>query len=100
MNSLSIEVNKNDFLRQFEAKIDGKLIKIEFSEQGKNIFLTRFEIDNSLPKDKYQDVFIKSVLDHLSQKELKVVPTCPIAAGFFKKHRSQYKHLLPIGISL
>ena len=50
---MKIEVSKNELLRQFEAKIENKLIKLEFSEQGKNIFLTRFEIDKSLDKEDY-----------------------------------------------
>ena len=97
---MMLEVNKNDFLRQFDAKVDNKLIKLEFSEQGKNIFLTRFEIDKSLSVEEYRDVFIKTVLDNLCKQEHKVIPTCPVVASYFKKHRATYKHLLPAGINL
>ncbi|NBC57869.1 MAG: N-acetyltransferase [Bacteroidetes bacterium] len=97
---MSLEIKKNDFLRQFEAKVEGCLIKLEYSEQAKNIFLTRFEIDKSLSEEKYQDLFIKKVLDLLVEEDGKVVPTCPKVAAFFKKNRSEYKHLLPVGITL
>lgn len=97
---MGLEIKKNDFLRQFETKVDNCLIKLEYSEQAKNIFLTRFEIDKSLPEDTYRDLFIKSVLDQLVEEDCKVVPTCPKVASFFKKHRSEYKHLLPAGIAL
>ncbi len=97
---MSLKIKKNDFLRQFETKLDGCLIKLEYSEQAKNIFLTRFEIHKSLSVEKYQDVFIKLVLDRLVDEDCKVVPTCPKVAAFFKKNRSEYKHLLPAGISL
>ena len=97
---MMLDVNKNDFLRQFEAKIDGKLIKLEFSEQGKNMFLTRFEIDKTLSQEEYRDIFIKKVLDQLNEQEHKVIPTCPVVASYFKKHRATYKHLLPAGINL
>jgi len=97
---MSLEIKRNDFLRQFEAKVNDYLIKLEYSEQSKNIFLTRFEIDKSLPSEQYQDQFIKAVLDLLAEEECKVVPTCPKVAAFFKKNRSEYKHLLPVGITL
>ncbi len=97
---MNLEIKKNDFLRQFETKVEDCLIKLEYSEQAKNIFLTRFEIHKSLPVEKYQDLFIKLVLDQLAEEERKVVPTCPKVAAFFKKHRSEYKHLLPAGITL
>lgn len=97
---MAFEITKNNFLRQFEAKIEDKLIKLEFSEQGKNIFLTRFDIHKSLKREDYQDRFIKTVLDSLTKQDIKVIPTNPIVASFFKKHRSTYKHLLPPGINL
>lgn len=97
---MTLEVNKNDFLRQFEAKIDDKLIKLEFSEQNKNIFLTRFEIHKSLREEEYRDVFIQKVLDSLTEQDKKVIPTCPAVASYFKNHRTTYKHLLPPGINL
>lgn len=97
---MSLEIRKNEFLRQFETKVDGCLIKLEYSEQTKNIFLTRFEIHKSLPEEKYQELFIQLVLDQLAEEERKVVPTCPKVAAFFKKHRLVYKHLLPAGISI
>lgn len=97
---MAFEVSKNELLRQFEAKIENKLIKLEFSEQGKNIFLTRFEIHKSLDKEDYQDCFIKKVLDILIKKDKRVIPTCPVVASYFKRHRAIYKHLLPPGINL
>lgn len=100
MKSKSLDIKKNEFLRQFEAKIDDKLIKLEYSDQGRNIFLTRLEIDSALEKDIYQDDFLKMVLDLLSKEKCKIVPTCPKVAAFFKKNRSDYKHLLPAGINL
>ena len=97
---MDFEVSKNEFLRQFETKIDGKLIKLEFSEQEKNIFLTRFEIHNSLEEGTYKDDFIKAVLDNLAEEDKKVIPSCPAVTAYFRKNRALYKHLLPAGINL
>jgi len=100
MNEENLNIKKNELLRQFEHRVDGKLIKVEYSEQGKNIFLTRFEIDKSLESSNFKDLFIKSLLDKLSDEGHLVVPTCPIVASFFKGHRTDYRHLLPAGINL
>lgn len=99
MSSKHINIKKNELLRQFEYRTDKVFFKIEYSEQGKNIFLTRFEGEQN-EDVATRDLFFKSVLDKLSNEELCVVPTCPSVAAFFKKHRAKYKHLLPIGINL
>ncbi len=97
---MEFEIKKNELLRQFETRIEGKLIKIEYSEQPKKIFLTGFSMDNSLEKEKFQENFILALFDHLSNESLSVFPTSPVIAKVFKKHREKYKHLLPVGISL
>ena len=97
---MQFELKNNELLRQFETRIDGKLIKIEYSEQPKKVFLTAFSIDQNLDKDTYQESFILAVFDYLAEQKQNVFPTSPVIAKVFKKHREKYKHLLPIGISL
>jgi len=97
---MEFEIKNNELLRQFETRIDGKLIKIEYSEQPRKIFLTSFFIDEGLDKTKYQEAFILAILDKLSEDNQKVFPTSSFIAEVFKKHRDKYKHLLPVGISL
>ncbi len=100
MSENQIEIHKNELLRQFEYKIDRKIIKLEYSEQGKNIFLTRLEMDKSITQSDIKDVFLKSILNLLSKENVYVVPTCPLVARFFKNHRNDYKQLLPKGMNL
>ena len=48
------EINDNTFLRQFEAKINGKLAIIEYSLQDRKIFLTKIvvpEIKNKVKNE-------------------------------------------------
>jgi hypothetical protein len=47
----------------------------------------------------FEESFIKSVLEFISEKELRVVPTSPKIAGFVRRNKS-YKSLLPVGIKL
>ena len=37
----NLEINDNNFLRQFEVNIDGQLAKVEYALQERKIFLTK-----------------------------------------------------------
>ena len=51
-------------------------------------------------KDKsFQENFIIEVLEFISEKKLRVVPTSPEIARFVRSNR-RYKELLPVGIKL
>ncbi len=99
MNEITIK--ENDFLRQFEAKVDGKLAKIEFATQEKKVFLTKLNVPEEIKvKDpNFKDDFIKAVLHHVDRKNLKVVPTNPEIVKFVKDHK-EYRELLPAGIRI
>ena len=89
----------NEFLRQFEVKIGDSLARIEYSEQERKIFLTKLIVPKEIDSIEFKNKFISLVLDYVSDKNMKVVPTSPHIAGFLRKHKS-YKHLLPVGIKL
>ncbi len=94
-----MEIKDNSFLRQFETKVGGHLAKIEYSSQERKIFLTKLVIPEEITKEGFKENFIKAVLNHLQEENLRVVPTSPHIAGFLRKNR-QYKELLPVGIRI
>ena len=94
-----IILENNEFLRQFETKIDNSLARIEYAEQERKIFLTKVVVPESIKDKNFEEKFIKSVLEVLSTKNIKVVPTSPKIAGFVRRNKS-YKSLLPVGIKL
>ena len=47
----------------------------------------------------FKEDFIKAVLHHIQDQNLRVVPTSPRIAGFLRKNR-QYKEMLPVGIRI
>jgi predicted GNAT family acetyltransferase len=100
MKALELEVKKNDFQRQYEAKVDGELLTIEFSEQERKIFLTKLTIPDALKDSEIQNQFMTKVLDSFKDSKIKVMPTSPEVAKFFRKNRLKYKDLLPVGISV
>ena len=96
---IEIVLKNNEFLRQYETKVDDSLARIEYAEQERKIFLTKVVVPDTVKDKSFEERFIKSVLEVLSEKKIKVVPTSPKIAGFVRRNKS-YKSLLPVGIKL
>lgn len=93
------ELIDNDFLRQFELKVDDKLAKIEYSLQERKIFLTKLIIPEGVTDDSFQETFIKMVFENIQERNISVVPTSPEIAKFIRRHR-QYRSMLPVGVRI
>ena len=94
-----VELTNNEFLRQFETTQEGSLARIEYAEQERKIFLTKLIIPEEIDNIEFEENFIKTVLEFISEKNLRVVPTSPKIAGFVRRNKA-YKSLLPVGIKL
>ena len=97
MSQLTLE--NNQFLRQFEVVVNVSMARIEYAEQERKIFLTKLIVPEDLNTTEFKDEFIKTVLDSVAEKNMRVVPTSPEIAGFLRKNK-RYKELLPVGIKL
>tara|TARA_B100000768_G_scaffold862_1_gene1021 strand:- start:1501 stop:1794 length:294 start_codon:yes stop_codon:yes gene_type:complete len=97
MSQFTLE--NNQFLRQFEVVVNGSMARIEYAEQERKIFLTKLIVPEDLNTTEFKDEFIKTVLDSVAEKNMRVVPTSPEIAGFLRKNK-RYKELLPVGIKL
>jgi hypothetical protein len=93
------ELIDNDFLRQFELKIEDELAKIEYSLQDRKIFLTKLEIPEAINNTEFQEQFIKMVFENIQERNISVVPTSPVIAKFIRRNR-QYRSLLPVGLRI
>ncbi len=93
------ELIDNDFLRQFELKVEDELAKIEYSLQERKIFLTKLIIPEAVFTEDFQNEFIKLVFENIEERNLSVVPTSPEIAKFIRKNR-QYKSMLPVGVRI
>lgn len=89
----------NDFLRQFELRIDDDLAKIEYSLQDRKIFLTKIELPSNIDNEAFEEEFLTLVFDNIKERNISVVPTSPQIAKFMRRHR-QYKRMLPVGIRI
>ena len=93
------ELIDNDFLRQFELKINNHLAKIEYSLQERKIFLTKMVIPNEINNDGFSKEFLSLVFENISERGLSVVPTSPEIAKFVRSNR-KYKRMLPVGVRI
>jgi predicted GNAT family acetyltransferase len=93
------ELIDNDFLRQFEIKIDDHLAKIEYSLQERKIFLTKLIIPEEINKEGFSKEFLALVFDQIEGRNLSVMPTCPAIAKFVRSNR-KYKRMLPVGVRI
>ncbi|WP_206285897.1 N-acetyltransferase [Yeosuana marina] len=93
------ELIDNDFLRQFEIKIDDHLAKIEYSLQDRKIFLTKLIIPDGIGDENFSNEFLIAVFEQIEERNLSVVPTSPEIAKFVRKNR-KYKRMLPVGVRI
>ncbi|MBD0832304.1 N-acetyltransferase [Aestuariibaculum sediminum] len=95
----AVELIDNDFLRQFELKIDNHLAKIEYSLQERKIFLTKLVIPEEIKDDEFRKEFLEAVFKSIEARNLSVVPTSPEIAKFVRSNR-KYKRMLPVGVRI
>jgi len=93
------ELIDNDFLRQFELKVDDELAKIEYSLQERKIFLTKLVIPECIHSEDFETDFLTLVFENISERNISVVPTSPEIAKFIRRNR-KYKKMLPVGIRI
>lgn len=93
------ELIDNDFLRQFEIKIDNQLAKIEYSLQERKIFLTKLVIPEEINDADFKNDFLSAVFEQINERNLSIVPTSPEIAKFVRSNR-KYKRMLPVGVRI
>lgn len=95
----SAELIDNDFLRQYEIKVDDHLAKIEYSLQERKIFLTKLIIPEGIKDENFKKEFLALVFEQIEERNLSVVPTSPEIAKFVRGNR-KYKRMLPVGVRI
>ena len=93
------ELVDNEFLRQFEIKVNDDLAKIEYSLQERKIFLTKLVVPETVNSEEFVEDFLKLVMENIQDRNISVVPTSPPIAKFIRKNR-RYKSMLPVGVRI
>ncbi len=94
-----MEIKDNQFSRQFEALVDGRMFSIEYSVQERKLFLTKVNIPEGAEEEPALTDFFKEIMAVAEENRQRVVPTHPKAAAFFRKNPG-YKDMLPPGIRI
>src|SRR6476660_9879347 len=95
----SMEIRDNTISQQFETYADGQHITVEYSFQDRKIFLTKINTPERFEDEGFVTDLLKNIMAIAEERRLKVVPTFPKIAAFFRKN-PQYKELLPPGIKI
>ena len=93
------ELIDNDFLRQYELKVEDEMAVIEYSLQERKIFLTKLIIPDAIRTREFELEFIDMVFSNIKERNICVVPTSPEIAKFVRGNR-KYKRMLPVGIRI
>ncbi len=95
----TVELIDNDFLRQYELKVEESMAVIEYSLQERKIFLTKMVIPEEINSEDFQKEFLELVFSNIKERNISVVPTSPEIAKFVRSNR-KYKRMLPVGIRI
>ena len=93
------ELIDNEFLRQFEIKVENDLAIIEYSLQERKIFLTKLIIPDTIEDEDFKKEFLSLVFEQIEARNLSVMPTSPSIAKFVRSNR-KYKRMLPVGVRI
>lgn len=94
-----MEIKDNEFSRQFETTIDGRMLSVEYSIQERKLFLTKVNVPGGIEEEPNVTELLKEIMEIAEEKRMRVMPTHPKVAAFFRKN-PKYKDLLPPGIRL
>ncbi len=94
-----MEIKDNQFSRQFETTIDGKMLSVEYSVQERKLFLTKVNVPDGIEEEPNVTEILKAIMEIAEERRFRVMPTHPKVAAFFRKN-PRYKDLLPPGIRI
>jgi len=95
----TMTLTDNDFLRQYELRINDNMAVVEYSLQERKIFLTKLIIPEVIKTPELQQEFLAMVFDNIKERNISMVPTSPEIAKFVRSNR-KYKRMLPVGIRI
>ena len=58
---VTLEINDNEFLRQFELEVEEHMARIEYALQDRKIFLTKYVMPSDMEDLGFREIFIKAV---------------------------------------
>ena len=97
--SKDLMVVDNPSAKQYEAKVEGSLARIEYIKAKDKIYLTHTEVPQVLEGKGIGSALVSKVLEDIEEKGLTLVPLCPFVALYLKGH-PEWKRLVMKGINI
>ncbi len=92
INLEQIQVTHNPAENRFETRIDGKLCKLDYLQDGANFVITHVGVHPDLRGQGIAGRIVEASLDYARDHSLHVVPICSYAAAYIRRN-PQYADL-------
>lgn len=89
----AIDIIDNAELSRFEARIGDDSAVLEYQLYGDTISLRHTEVPPAIRHHKVAEQLVRAALASARARSLRVVPVCPFATAFIKRHK-EYQDLV------
>ena len=86
INLEKLEVIHNPTENRFETWIDGYLSKLDYIQDGKNFVITHVGVHPEFRGQGIAGKIVQVGLEYAKENSLRVVPMCPYAAAYIRRH--------------
>ena len=87
-----IEVTHNPAENRFEAWVEGKLSKLDYSKNGDTIMMTHVGVPVEFRGQGLAAAITKTALEYAKSNSLRVIPICPYVMSYIRRN-PQYMEL-------
>ena len=88
-----VEVTRNEEKEQWEAHAGGETGVLTYSEMDGKLYLLHTEVPEAMEGQGIAGRLVRTALDHAREKGQKVVPFCPFARSWIRRHQ-EYADLM------
>ena len=79
-------VSDNQAASRFEIQVGGHLAELVYRRNGKRLVLMHTEVPPELEGRGVGGRLVTAAVDHAAQRGMTVVPLCPFARGWLRRH--------------
>lgn len=86
INLDELDVEQNPAENRFETRIDDKLSKLDYIQDGKNFVITHVGVHPDLRGQGVAGKITQVAIEYAKKNSLRVVPMCSYAAAYVRRH--------------
>ncbi len=80
-------VEDNPAESRFELRLDGRLVgRVEYLPAGDSVIVAHTEVDEGHEGEGLGSVLVRGALEAIRASGKTVIPTCPFAAAYIRRH--------------